>query len=172
MIRFLPVLLLVVGCLQLTGCDDRPKRVRIAGTVLIDGQPLKRGSLRVVPADGRAAAAQIAADGTFSFFTYDPGDGVIVGEHPLEVVSTEPVGGSGIRWLIPKKYSQIETSGLTLKADKTDLNRRIELTWDGGEPFVEKSDTEGDAPPVGAVPLEGAGPVDGDVSENLPAAAP
>lgn len=164
MLRSLLLLSLIVACLQLAGCDSRPKRVPIAGTVLIDGQPLKRGTLRVIPANGRAASAQIAADGTFQFFTYDPGDGVILGEHPLEVVSTETVGGSGLRWLIPKKYSQIETSGLLLKADKADLNCRIELTWDGGEPFVEKSNNEGDAPPVGAVPVDDA--------ENPPAVAP
>jgi hypothetical protein len=154
MLRTSLLLILAFTCVQFAGCDSRPKRVPIAGTVLIDGQPLKRGSLRVIPANGRAASAQIATDGTFQFFTFDPDDGVIVGEHPLEVVSTEPVG-SGIRWLIPKKYSQIETSGLVLKAEKADLNRRIELTWDGGQPFVERADTEGDAPPVGAVPAEG-----------------
>ena len=48
--------------------------------------------------------------------------------------------------------------------EKADLNRRIELTWDGGQPFVERADTEGDAPPVGAVPVEGA--------ENPSATAP
>lgn len=164
MLRTSLVLILALGCVQFAGCDSRPRRVPIAGTVLIDGQPLKRGSLRVIPANGRAASSQISADGKFQFFTFDPDDGVIVGEHPLEVVSTETVGGSGIRWLIPKKYSQIETSGLVLKAEKADLNRRIELTWDGGQPFVEQSNNEGDAPPVGAVPAEG--------SENPPVVAP
>lgn len=48
--------------------------------------------------------------------------------------------------------------------EKADLNRRIELTWDGGQPFVERADTEGDAPPVGAVPAEGG--------ENPSATAP
>jgi hypothetical protein len=146
---------LVCCALLIAGCDDRPKRVPIAGTVYIDGKPVPKAEIRVIPSNGRSAQAVTDAEGRFKLYTfdYDKFDGAILGEHPLEIRAAENVPG-GKRYLIPKKYFSAATSGQTLKVEKPDDNVRIDLTWDGGAPFVEASENQGDAPPVGDVPME------------------
>ena len=146
-------LLLIVCVCLLAGCDGRPRRVPVAGTVFIDGQPLKGGQIRVIPDKARSAQAMIDKEGRFRLGTFEVADGVVLGEHPVEIVSAEQVSG-GIRWLIPKKYSSISTSETTIKVERATDDMKIELTWAGGQPFVEAADNSGDAPPVGAVPLE------------------
>ena len=140
------------------GCDGRPQRVPIAGTVLIDGKPLTKGNITVIPANARAARAMIDSQGRFRLTTFDEHDGAVLGEHAVAIVSTENVGGNGLRWLVPKKYKDTTSSGLTIKVEQPTKDMRIELTWDGGRPFVEISETAGDVAPVGAVPVEPAAP--------------
>jgi hypothetical protein len=147
-------LILISACmLLLAGCDNRPKRVPVAGTVLIDGQPLAKAQIRVIPSNGRPAQAQTDKEGRFKLYTFDyeDSDGAILGEHPMEIKAAESVAG-GMKYLIPKKYFLTSTSGLILKVEKPVDDLRIDLTWDGGAPFVEASENQGDAPPVGAVP--------------------
>ncbi|WP_254508822.1 hypothetical protein [Anatilimnocola floriformis] len=141
------LLLIVLGGLGvLAGCQERP--IPIAGTVYIDGQPVQGGHIRVIPAHTRSAQAMIDKEGKFRLYTRTVDDGVFAGEHPIEIVSTERLP-RGNRWLIPKKYSDVNTSGLTIKVDKPTSDLRIDLTWDGGKPFVESFENSGDAPPVG-----------------------
>lgn len=149
--------LLCLSSLLLAGCDSRPKRVPVSGTVYIDGQPLKGGHIRVIPSSARSAQAMIDSEGRFTLYTFDPGDGVVPGEHPVEIAAAEDVPG-GKRWLIPKKYASYSTSGVTIKIDKPTKDLRIDLTWEGETPVVEAVDTSGDAPPVGVLPTEGADP--------------
>ena len=42
------------------GCDARPRRVPVAGKVLIDGKPLTTGFIMVVPHEGRAATGAVS----------------------------------------------------------------------------------------------------------------
>lgn len=144
--------LIALAGLCFTGCDGRPKRVPIAGTVLIDGQPLKGGQIRIFPDTARSAQSMIDSEGHFELFTFETGDGAVLGEHRVEIKSAENVPG-GVKWLVPKKYTSFETSGITIKVDKPNKDLRIELTWDGSEPFIERADNTGDAPPV-VVPQE------------------
>src|SRR5262245_35127785 len=103
------------GLAVLTGCEERP--VPVAGTVYIDGQPAKGGQIRVIPAHTRSAQAMIDKNGRFRLFTRNIDDGAFVGEHPVEIIVAETVPG-GIRWLAPKKYGSVKTSGLTVKIEK------------------------------------------------------
>jgi len=153
--RALSFVLLALSSFLLTGCDDRPKRVPIAGTLTIDGQPVPKAQIRVIPSNGRSAQAVTDAEGRFKLatFDYEKFDGAILGEHQLEIKAAETTPG-GIRYLIPKKYFHASSSGITLKVEKPDDNVRIDLTWDGGAPFVEARQNQGDAAPVGAVPTE------------------
>lgn len=127
-------LLLLVGC-----SDGRPTRVPVAGRVLIDGQPLTTGFIRVVPANGRAATGTIDKQGRFRSTTFEQGDGCVLGTHPVEIIAFESISDIEILWLVPKKYHQANTSGLTVTIDGPTDDLTIELTWDGGQPYVERS---------------------------------
>jgi hypothetical protein len=146
---------LALCLLVFTGCDGRPKRVPVAGTVYIDGKPLAGGQIRVIPTNARPAQAEIDKQGRFKLYTFDyeKNDGAVLGEHAVEIKAAETAPG-GMRFLIPKKYFDAATSGVTIKVEKPTDDMRIDLTWDGGAPFVEASENRGDAAPVGAVPME------------------
>ncbi len=129
---------LVAGC-----GDDRPERVPVSGQVLIDGQPLTHGVVRVVPEDSRMAVGEIGSDGRFTLTTFEEGDGAVAGTHAVEVYAAEEIDPSQIKWHAPKKYSRADASGLTITIDEPTDDAVIELEWNGGKPFVEKLDEKG-----------------------------
>ena len=125
--------------LTLSGCfDGLPQRVPVSGTVLIDGKPLTKGSIMVIPMGERPAGASIGPDGRFTLTTYEPNDGVITGTHYVTVFSTEHLNDRETRWLAPKKYGDPQTSGLSVTIDGPTDDLIINLTWDGKKPFVER----------------------------------
>ncbi len=127
----------------LAGCGDgRPGRVPVSGQVLIDRQPLTYGHVRFVPEGARPSGGRLGADGRFTLTCYDGEDGAVPGRHRVEVSAGEPLEGGGIRWHAPKKYNRYATSGLDVDVDGPTDSLSIELTWDGGEPFVEKGEPE------------------------------
>lgn len=123
------------GCLcaafigGLTGCGG-PNIVPVSGQVKMNGQPLTgvKGFVRVEPADGRAAQGAIdPEDGTFSLTTYEDADGCLVGTHKAAVIANVSVGPKLI-WLIPEKYANTKTSGLTVTIDEPTDSLTLELT--------------------------------------------
>ena len=125
--------------LALCGCGEgRPDRVPVSGKVLIDGQPLSRGYIRIVPSDARASTGEIGPDGRFTLGCFEKADGCVVGTHPISVYAAEPLSASSQRWLAPKKYADPATSGLTAEIKEPTDSLVIELSWDGGKPFVER----------------------------------
>lgn len=121
------------------GCGDgRPRRVPVSGQVLIDGRPLTHGYVRLMPDNARPATAQIGPDGRFTLKTFEDGDGSVVGTHPMIVAANEALGETRQRWHAPPKYADPKTSGLTATIDGPTDSLVIELTWDGGKPFVEQ----------------------------------
>jgi len=133
-------LLLLAGLLIVTmiGCSDgRPQRVPVSGQVLIDGVPLTYGYVRLIPEDARPAWAQIGSDGCFTLKTFEDGDGAVLGTHPMTIMAGEQLSETKIRWHAPKKYADPATSGLTATIDGPTDSLVIELSWDGGKPFVE-----------------------------------
>ena len=130
--------------LLLAGCGgSRPQCVPVTGKVLIDGKPLAAGVVRVVPGKHRPATGQIQKDGTFRLTTFVDGDGCVTGTHAVEVIDFEQLSPTEKRWLVPKKYAQAATSGLTVTVDGSKADHVLELKWDGGRPFVEKSSVGG-----------------------------
>ena len=128
----------------IAGCSDgRPRRVPVSGQVLIDGQPLTVGTIRVIPTDARAATGRIDSAGRFSLMTFDRDDGCVPGTHGVEVTAYETISGSAIRWHAPPKYRDISTSGLVVTIDKPTDSLPIELSWGGGKPFIERMDSAG-----------------------------
>lgn len=138
--RVLSVLL--IGVPLLAGCDDGPKIVPVSGQVLIDGEPLTHGFVQVAPAGYRPASGKIGEDGRFTLTTTKPGDGCVVGTHPATVVGTESIDAGSQRWHAPKAYADYESSGLTVTIDGPTEDLKIELSWKGGKPFVERFSKE------------------------------
>ncbi len=124
---------------SLAGCDDgRPQRVPVSGRVLIDGQPLTHGFVQVVPAGDRAASGKIGADGRFTLTTFEENDGCVLGTHAVAVIGLESMGAGAQKWHAPKIYASPETSGLTIDVTGPTDSIELNLTWDGGKPFIER----------------------------------
>ena len=61
----------------------------------------------------------------------------MIGTHNVEVMAREAVSETSARWHAPKKYTSHKTSGITVDIDQPTSDLEINLTWDGGKPFVE-----------------------------------
>jgi hypothetical protein len=122
------------------GCGDgRPTRVPVAGRVTIDGQPVTRGAISFMPVNGpRPAGGQLDSEGKFVLTLYEKGDGVPEGKYRVAVTGVEYIGETAQKWHAPKRYSSVETSELKVNIDGPQEDLVIDLTWDGGKPFVEK----------------------------------
>lgn len=143
-IGFIVQLAAIFVLLPCMGCDTRPRRVPVAGRVLIDGKPLSFGVVQVWPADGRQANAMLDKDGRFRFTTYDEHDGCLLGTHPIAVIAREQITPTKMYWHTPKKYARPESSELTVTIEKPMDDLLIELTWAGGKPFYEVDVDSGD----------------------------
>jgi hypothetical protein len=129
---------LAVALVVVAGCGDgRPTRVPVSGQVLIDGQPLKYGIIRFVPANARPAGGKLDTEGRFSLTCFEENDGATLGTHRIEIEACEPLSGTKFLWHAPKKYSEGRFSGLTQTIDGPKDNLVINLSWDGGKPFIE-----------------------------------
>lgn len=145
--------LLIWTLVATAGCGDgRPARVPISGQVLIDGEPLKYGSIQFVPENARASQGRLDEEGRFSLSCFGAKDGAVRGVHQVVVTAREPIGGLKVRWHAPKKYADYATSNLKQEVTEPTDSLVIDLTWDGGKPFVEVA--------------EGAGA--GEVERNMP----
>ena len=111
------------------GCGSA-KTAPVAGTVTLDGAPVAKGTIIFESPGNRPATGQIEDGQIVNVTTFEPGDGVPMGEHKVAVsiveeaasaVTSHPSesGGGmdpnymGGKSLIPEKYSDPSTSGLT-----------------------------------------------------------
>ena len=137
--RSLPFLgLLVVATSLQSGCDNNPLgAIPIRGTVTYHGDPLKEGEVLYNPVEstGRRARGKIQPDGTFRLTTLEKDDGAVPGEYKISVIAYAPHPGEPTRtveseqrdqirerikrgYVIPEKYVDPETSGLTDTVNK------------------------------------------------------
>lgn len=109
--------------LALGGCSPGRPRAPVRGRVLLDGQPLRFGSVTFQPEGGQPASGVIQADGTFVLDTPGAGRGATVGRNQVRVACYEaqdPAAkpgqfGEGLgRLLIPARYSSYDTSELVI----------------------------------------------------------
>ncbi len=130
----------IAAAVLTTGCGDgRPARLPVAGQVLIDGKPLDYGYVRFVPAGARASGGYVDEQGHFTLSCYAKDDGVIPGNHQVEVDAGESISATQRRWHAPKKYANFKASGLTQTITEPTDALVINLTWDGGKPFTERA---------------------------------
>ena len=123
---------------MLAGCGDgRPERVAVSGKVLIDGQPLVFGNIKFVPTGARPSAGKLDEGGRFTMTCYDGEDGVVVGKHRVAISAVQILNETKVKWFAPKKYSDFRTSGLEFDLTEPTDDLTINITWDGGKPFIE-----------------------------------
>jgi hypothetical protein len=133
--RILNVLLMTLG--TLAGCAEDSKIASVHGIVRLDGKPLTSGTVRFVPAAGRAATGTIQSDGTFSLGTYGESDGALIGTHQVAVVSYEAADAGRPAYevrtpiskpLVPERYMAVGTSGLTFEVKPGKNEANLDLT--------------------------------------------
>ena len=130
----LPYCLLFVALIATVGCGDgRPKRVQVSGQVLIDGEPVPGGSIRFVPEGARPSSSDLDDDGRFNLRCFEENDGAVVGTHRVQVAAREMDNGK-LRWYAPQKYSDVETSELTVEITEATDDLVIELEWGKQKP--------------------------------------
>ena len=138
--------LLLTAILLAAGCGDgRDARYPTGGTVTVDGEPLKFGSVTFMPIQGttkaRPGGGSLSSDGTYQISSFTPNDGLLKGKYKVSITGTEPMGETGQRWHAPQKYSSLENSGLTAEITEENKELNFDLSWKGekpGKPFVEK----------------------------------
>ncbi len=137
--RSLLTLLSSLLILTLVGCNRGPTLTPVKGKVLYNGEPLKFGGVMFQPEGGQPARAEIQPDGTFTLTTNSRGDGATVGRNRVRVTcypaqSPEAQASEGEaalgESLIPKKYTDIDTSGILVEVSKGGDEVIIELTDD------------------------------------------
>ncbi len=91
--------------------------VPVRGVITLDGQPIAGATVTFVPRakGGRTAAARTDGNGKYSLTTFDSGDGAAPGAYALVVVLKKTGPDGRAEWIVSPKYSNAETSGLTVE---------------------------------------------------------
>ncbi len=135
------VVLATIGCGR-----SGPETARVSGVVTLNAKPVAGASVMLVPeAGGRRAHAVTDERGAFELTTFESGDGVVLGRHAVSVSKKKttgiqadadglsgPVAAGGLRdeWLLPKRYANPKTSGLTCEITGAKDDLLLELTDD------------------------------------------
>jgi hypothetical protein len=151
---------LALGLFVCTGCGTRVYPVK--GLVSFEGKPMKGGGTIVFQptgSGGKAASGEIAADGTYTLTTFQPGDGAMPGDFRVVVIQTvtnepepspdgkappKPVVLVAEKDRIPANYGGV-SSPLTAKVEAKDMN---EINLD-----LKRSDGTNYGPPPGGAML-------------------
>ena len=117
---------------SLVGCSydpNLPKLGKVHGKVTYKGKPLDGGRIVFTPATGKGgetgqnASGEIDSSGSYEMTTFNTGDGAIIGQHIVTVVTLEkgelpkPDANSHIKYELPKsvtpsKYATADKSPL------------------------------------------------------------
>jgi len=134
---------IAVAIVAVSGCSGvkTPPVGQVGGVVTLDGQPLTKGQVQFVPdsskgTKGRMAVGLIGTDGRFALTAFKPGDGALVGFHKVVIICEEDVPAFDPKVappppksLIPVRYTDVKTSGLTAEvksAGKNDFTFALE----------------------------------------------
>lgn len=140
----LPLLfVLAAGC----GGQGRPPLATVTGTVTLDDKPIKNGTI-VFEAPGlRPATGKIVDGEIVEVTTFEPNDGVPVGNHKVAVFAQEEAdsavvsnpgekqklgaGYMGGASTLPARYGDPEKSGFTAEIAEGENTVKFELTTSG-----------------------------------------
>jgi hypothetical protein len=118
-----------------TGCgSSKTPTAEVSGKVTYQGKPLAAGAVLFQPASGPAAKGEISPDGSFRLSTFGSHDGAILGTHKVGISCYAPAAakspsqepGLG-KPLIPEKYLNFQTSGLTAEVTSDANHFEFEL---------------------------------------------
>ena len=114
------------------GCGPKSKVAHVNGTVLLDDKPIAAGAVVTMPASGRGAKGRIE-NGKFELGTFGSNDGALLGIHKVAVIANAPPKGAGPeaapgKLLVPERYTNPETSGLTIEVKPGDNSPVLKLT--------------------------------------------
>ncbi|GHT43118.1 hypothetical protein FACS189443_6750 [Planctomycetales bacterium] len=140
------IVFLLVAVLSTAGCSkySRPPLVQVDGTVQYKGEPLEKGTVVFDVAGSTTGNAGIENGRIVNPTTYHQGDGIPVGNAKIAVYATREVrssaapsdskypeghpgntsdsGPASTVSLIPTKYNNPQTSGLTCTLEKGKMN--------------------------------------------------
>ncbi|MBI1249442.1 hypothetical protein GC197_16575 [bacterium] len=120
----------LLGCSsgQSTLPEGAPPVYDVSGTVTYNGSPLSDAIVVFAPKNGNVSgSAHTNSEGKFVAQAYPPTNGIPEGDYQVTVSKTESVEVTGgdpdnvqtkTNYLIPKKFGQPQTSGLTLTVTK------------------------------------------------------
>ncbi len=124
-LSILPLALAVLwGC---SSDPELPETFPVTGKVMYQGQPLTKGTITFLSDEGQSSTGEIQPDGTYTLSTFESGDGAVEGHHRVKIVAdtADPTlmpgsspGYQKPKDLIPKKYADIQTSGLEAVVEK------------------------------------------------------
>lgn len=117
--------ILLLGLVVLSGCNPGPELAPLNGKVLLDGEPLKFGSVMLQPESGQPALGRIQPDGTFEMSTHNVSDGATVGMNRIRISCYEgqnpnfgedAIEQKGLgKLLIRPFYAHYSSSGLAVE---------------------------------------------------------
>jgi len=119
--RFLACLVLLFVVVCCVGCSKGPKTYAVSGSVTAGGQPVKDAAVMFYRKGNVAVSAQTQADGSFQLHA-------VAGEHQVTVSACEQMGptlnptpegdaAAKLRWIVPQRYSQLDSSDLKAKVE-------------------------------------------------------
>ena len=136
MIRKISLMLLLAGLIGCGGAKTYP----VEGTVIFKetGQPAKELAGYSVSTESEKAgddgkkysgSGQITPEGTFKISTFAANDGLMVGKHLVAISPPVPTGdGPPPKALIPVRYGDLGTSGLTITVESGKAQPKLEVS--------------------------------------------
>lgn len=141
--RVVSGLCLVLVTTALSGCggDDGPQTAKVSGKVMVAGQLVESGTIAFFPdtekgTEGPMSVADIKSDGTYELLLSGVDYGAVVGHHQVRIYCAEEgsvdtdageVAARKAPCLIPRKYWDFETSGLTAEVKAQDEPNQIDF---------------------------------------------
>jgi len=122
------LLIVVTPSLFFGGCSE-PNYAPVTGQVYYNGKPLAKGVVMFQPSNGQPARGTIQTDGTFKLETPGEAEGARIGLNQVRISSRETHADAGEialgRMLIPERYNDFVTSGLTAEVKPADNDRFV-----------------------------------------------